>query len=320
MNDPGSLFVLGSFVVACSATVAALPEPGESLRADAFKAEAGGKGLNLALGARRLGASVDGLFAIGNDLFSEFARSAFVEAGLAPAMLRSYNRATGAGIGFTDARGENCLAVYPGANLCLDAGAVRAAAPALQAADLVLAQFEIGDEPIAEAFSLARRSGVRTVLNPSPYRAIDPDILRNVSVLVVNRTEAARMACSLKMPQPPCEQQGLAPMADALLRRGPELVVVTLGADGAIAFAADGPPLRQPAFSVDVIDTLGAGDAFTAGLAASMAGGRPLNDCLARASACGAIVCRGRGVFDWLPSAHALARFLDERRPTASEA
>jgi sugar/nucleoside kinase (ribokinase family) len=113
MNDSGSLFVLGSVVVACSATVAALPEPGESLRADAFKAEAGGKGLNLALGALRLGASVDGLFAVGNDLFADFARSAFVEAGLAPAMLRSYNAVTGAGIGFTDARGENCLAVYP---------------------------------------------------------------------------------------------------------------------------------------------------------------------------------------------------------------
>jgi ribokinase len=318
MNDSGSLFVLGSFVVACSATVASLPEPGESLRADAFKAEAGGKGLNLALGALRLGASVDGLFAVGNDLFADFARSAFVEAGLAPAMLRSYNAVTGAGIGFTDARGENCLAVYPGANLCLDADAVRAVAPALQAADLVLAPFEIGDEPIAEAFSLARSSGARTVLNPSPYREIDPDILQNVSVLVLNRTEAAQMAGSSNVPEASREPQDLAPMSDALLRRGPELVVVTLGADGAIAFAADGPPLRQPAFSVNVVDTLGAGDAFTAGLAVSLAEGRPLRDCVARASACGAMVCRAPGVFDWLPSAHALAQFLEERKPPSS--
>jgi len=119
MGDNASVFILGSFVVACSAKVPRLPRPGESLRADAFTVEAGGKGFNLAVGARRLGATVDGLVAVGNDFFSQLAAPALTRAGLSPEMVRRYEGTTGSGIGFTDADGENCLAVFPGANRLL---------------------------------------------------------------------------------------------------------------------------------------------------------------------------------------------------------
>src|SRR5579859_1532447 len=96
------IFVLGSFVAACSAKVEHLPRPGESLRAQAFTLEPGGKGFNLAVGARRLGAAVDGVLAVGDDFFSQLARPALVNAGLSTDMLRTHKGATGSGIGFTD--------------------------------------------------------------------------------------------------------------------------------------------------------------------------------------------------------------------------
>src|SRR5579883_1227553 len=132
------IFVLGSFVAACSAKVKHLPKPGESLRAEAFTLEAGGKGLNLAVGARRLGVAVDGLLAVGSDLFAQLAEPALLRADLPVRMLRRYPGPTGSGIGFTDAAGENCLAVYPGANFALSAADVRAAADAISRATLVL--------------------------------------------------------------------------------------------------------------------------------------------------------------------------------------
>ena len=309
MHETASVFVLGSFVVACSAKVPRLPVPGESLEAEVFTCEAGGKGLNLAVGARRLGAAVDGVVAVGDDLFGHLAEPALARAGLPSTMLRRYHASTGSGIGFTDARGENCLAVYPGANLLLSAADIRSAEPALRRAGLVMAQFEIGDEPIAEAFALARQAGVPTLLNPSPFRDVAPGILECTSLLVLNRVEATRLAAALGLGAG-CSAEGLAQVAASLLQRGPDTVIVTLGAGGALAYRRGAETLRQPAFPVEAADTLGAGDAFAAGLAVSLVEGRSLAESLRRAAACGAMVTRHVGVFDALPTRDGLDSFL----------
>jgi ribokinase len=312
MDQPASLFVLGSFVVACSAKVPHLPRPGESLRAEAFTVEPGGKGFNLAVGAHRLGTRVDGIFSIGTDLFSQLAHSAFAQAGLSPSMLRHVDAKTGSGIGFTDSRGENCLAVCPGANLLLSAQDIRSVEQAVREAALVLAQFEIGDEPILEAFSLAQATGARTVLNPSPYRPVDPRILERTSVLVLNQVEAAHVASTLVHLAEGDLPQDFDQIATALLQHGPEMIVATLGRDGAVIFQQGAAPLRQPAFPVDAVDTLGAGDAFTAGLVTGFLEGCSVAESLKRAAACGAIVCKRVGVFDALPSHAELDAFLKE--------
>ncbi len=309
MDQSASLFVLGSFVVACSAKVTHLPRPGESLRAEAFTVEPGGKGFNLALGAHRLGARVDGIFSIGTDLFSQLAHSAFAQAGLSPTMLRHVEANTGSGIGFTDSHGENRLAVCPSANLLLSAQDIRSAEQAVRRASLVLAPFEIGDEPILEAFTLAQQAGVRTLLNPSPYRPLDPFILEQTSILVLNRVEATQLTKSFSSGDQGA-LESLDDTAAALLDRGPELIVVTLGSEGAIAYQRGAPPLHQPAFPTRAVDTLGAGDAFTAGFAVGLLRGRPLPECLRQAAACGALVCAQIGVFDALPSSVDLDLFV----------
>lgn len=314
----GTIFVLGSFVVACSAKVTRFPIAGESLRAEALTVEPGGKGLNLALGVRRLGLAVDGLMAVGDDLLSAFAAPALRRAELPETMLKRFSGATGGGIGFTDASGENCLAVNPGANLSLGVQDVREMSEAIRRAGLVMAQFEIGDAPIAEAFELARQAGVRTLLNPSPFRPVPPGILANSSIVIVNANEAQALALSLRpsgMPGPERQLEldtvaRLEGLAQSLFACGPDTLVVTLGPAGAIAFRAGETHLRQCAFAVDAVDSLGAGDAFAAGLAASLVEGRSFPEALRRASACGAMVAQQAGVFDVLPTAAELHDFL----------
>ena len=87
MKDAAPIFVLGSFVAACCVKVDRLPVAGESLRASAFILEAGGKGFNCAVGLRRLSVHVDGLLAIGDDWFADFARDAVIRAQLPDRML-----------------------------------------------------------------------------------------------------------------------------------------------------------------------------------------------------------------------------------------
>ena len=273
---------MGSFVAACSAKVARLPLPGESLLASNFVLEPGGKGFNLIAGTQFLGVAVDGMLAIGDDPFGDFAKAAFARLGLKREMLVAFAGPTGAGIGFIDAGGENCLAVYPGANARLGAPEVKRAAGRISGARLVLAQFEIGDEPIECAFALARQAGGTTLLNPSPYREIPPQILANTSILVVNRVEADCLA----------RQYGFdaadgGALAEILFAEGLRALIITSGAEGARLWEKNVGQSWQPAFPAEVVDTLGAGDAFIAAFAAGFAAGLSLAQCLRWGAAAG---------------------------------
>ncbi len=300
----GRLFVLGSFVQACCAEVERLPLAGESLRATRFAAQPGGKGFNVAVGARRQGAEVACLVAIGEDSFGALAEAAFGAAGLAPDLIRRYPVSTGAGVGIIGPDGETMVAVSPGANLCLSAADAHAAEADIVAADVVTAQFEIAEAPIIAAFSIAGGAGRRTLLNPSPFHAPSDALLAATDVVVVNEREAWDLAAALGLEGGFVSDQAIASLGEALFARGPALIVVTLGAQGAIACVRDFKEiLRQPAYRVAAVDTLGAGDAFVATLAVGLAEGRPMAGILARAAAAGAIVATRAGVFDALPTA-----------------
>lgn len=303
-----AVFVLGSFVVACSAKVSRFPRPGESLAAEIVTIEPGGKGLNQAIMARRLGAKVDGLLAVGDDLAAAFAPPALERADLPPSMLVRLTGSTGSGIGFTDASGETCLAIAPGANLALTAEHVGERASAIAAAGLVTAQFEIGDAPIEAAFRLARQAGVPTSLNPSPFRPIPAAILALTSILIVNETEARSLSAALgrEADEASIGQHFARELGPALLEQGPHLVVLTRGAAGALAVAAGAPPITQRGFPVQAIDSLGAGDAFAATLGVRLAAGWPIPEALRDAAAAGALTTTRHGVFDALPTLAAI--------------
>ncbi|MGJ4993957.1 ribokinase [Bradyrhizobium sp. HKCCYLS3077] len=322
MPNDGLLFVIGSFVAASAAKVERFPRPGESMTANAFALEPGGKGLNLAVACRRLGTQVDGIVPIGDDMLSGLAASALDRAGLPGEMLRRLPGPTGAGIGFIDAQGENCLAVFPGANGRLSAEDVREKRSAIARADITMAQFEVGDAPIIAAFEIARDVGRATLLNPSPLRPLDPRLLALTTILVVNANEAADLASDLAgVGRPSFDAEltdaGLGEiqaLAEAIMARGPAIVVVTLGRGGAVFCRSGQPPFHQPSFSVVAVDTLGAGDAFAAGLAVSLAEGQSPENAMAFASACGAILASTWGVFDAFPDRAAVEALLRAHR------
>ena len=319
--EQARIFVVGSFVVACTVIVPRLPRAGESLNASAFLVEAGGKGFNLAVTAHRLGVAVDGVFAIGTDAFSELAVSAFRRSGLSLEMIRRYDTTTGAGVGFTDETGENCLAVHLGANALLSSADIELVRGPIEGSSLVMAPFEVPDAPILAAFTIARRAGKATLLNPSPYRTLDPRILGATSILVVNCIEAERIGSDFVPVQHDARPVvAYEAWARCLMEQGPDTIVVTLGSEGAVAFRRGQTARYQPAISVTVVDTIGAGDAFAAGLATAIVQKRPFGECLLRASACGAIATGKFGVFDALPSAAELDFALGaERDPSVAK-
>lgn len=313
--EQARIFVVGSFVVACTVIVPRLPRAGESLNASAFLVEPGGKGFNLAVAAHRLGAAVDGVFAIGRDAFSELAVSAFRRSGLSVDMIRRYDTTTGAGVGFIDETGENCLAVHLGANALMSPADIEIVRGPIANSNLVMAPFEVPDAPILNAFTIARRAGKATLLNPSPYRTLDPRILEATSILVVNRIEAEQIGTDfVPVDDHATPLVAFDAWARCLMEQGPDTIVVTLGSEGAVAFQRGQAALHQPAIPVKTIDTIGAGDAFAAGLATAIVQKRSFDECLLRAAACGAVATCKFGAFDALPSAAELDSILSQNR------
>lgn len=303
------LFVLGSYVQALCLRVALLPHPGESVLAEGLDLSPGGKGFNMAVGARRLGADVRLLMAVGRDEAGNEAMRRLQAEQIACDHLLRLPVPTGRGVGLINAFGENTIAVYPGANAELDTGHVAAATSAIASAQLVCAQFEIGEAAVVAAFRTARQHGVATLLNAAPYRPLSTTLAALTDTLVLNAREAETwfgLEAETLVSARRCETA----LRVLPLPAGIGRIVVTLGADGCFARDLDGSFHHQPAFAVQATDTIGAGDAFCAGLAVSLARRDSLDVALRYAAACGAIVCSGSGVLEMLPDADVVARLM----------
>src|SRR5262249_43142313 len=194
--------------------------------------------------------------------------------------------------------GRNQIAVAPGANHRLTPDLARAHTKLMETSDVVLLQLETPIDTVRWALTEARRLGKRTVLNPAPARVLPlpADLLPLVDYLTPNEPEAGLLVDREVRSPGDAEAAGR-----ALVARGVSTVVVTLGASGAIAVGVTGS-VRVPSFPVEAVDTVGAGDAFSGALAASLAAGRPIGDGLLGASAAAGLTCTRRGAVDAMPT------------------
>ena len=92
------------------------------------------------------------------------------------------------------------------------------------------------------------------------------------------------------------------------------LLVVTLGAHGAIAHSGDGV-IESPGFRVEAVDTTGAGDAFHGGFIWAVLAGWGAEAALRAANAAAAMNCRAEGAQGGLPTRAELEAFLKENEP-----
>ena len=145
--------------------------------------------------------------------------------------------------------------------------------------------------------TLARRHNVISVLNPAPAQPLDDDLLAAVDVLTPNESEL-RILSGLA-PDDPTDTLEL---AHRLQQRGARQLVVTRGSQGALVVTADGATHEVPGVPVGVVDTTGAGDAFTSALAVALAEKQPLLEAVRFATVAGALACTRLGVIPALPS------------------
>lgn len=269
------------------------PAVGDLVHGTAFDMSLGGKGANVAVQVARSGASLEIVASVGQDLLGDFALAELSKRGVATdAILRAPTH-TGIGHVRVGADGEYRAVIVAGANAvaAVDQDELRRLAATCDAA---VVQFESASEILDGLLGLAG-GACRVVLNPSPF---DLDLavanLDRCDVLVVNRSEAARVAAAAGAWHD--AGAGVAEsdphaLAQVLLDRTMRVdeVVITLGAEGAVARTRDGESARRPSPEVAVVGTIGAGDAFLAEYVVARCLGVPLAQALERACAAGAL-------------------------------
>ncbi len=304
---PPRILVIGSVNMDLVARVDHVPAPGENVRGSALHTIPGGKGANQAVACARLGARTAFLGRVGDDDWGRRLRDALDAAGVDTGRLDTVpDTPSGVALILVAADGENRIVVTPGANAHLAPDDVRAARDLVAEADAVVLQLEIPPETVATAIDLAREVGTPTVVDAGPPRDAPDEAVFRAAVLTPNAAEAAALVGET------LGERSAEALAQALLARGPETVVLKVGDEGAVV-ATSGGVRRIPPFEVEVLDTTAAGDAFTAALAVEHACGTAPEAAARIACAAGALACTRLGAQPGMPTRAELDGFLAGR-------
>ena len=307
------IIVFGSLNMDLVAQVPHLPQAGETLLGTGFTTVPGGKGANQAVAAARLGAPTTMVGRVGDDGFGALLCESLQRSGVNTDLVLVDAGPSGVALINVDGAGENQIVVVPGANGHVDGtdGArlpltVAAAEPS-QFSDpsILLMQWEIPWGAVQAAAARAQENGVRVMVDPAPARSDVPrDFYGLVDILTPNQSEAAQLT-GLPVHDVATAQAA----AQELCHRGTATVIVKLGGQGAVV-ATPSEVFHVPAFSVDAVDTVAAGDAFNGGLAVALWEGKPLRRAVEWASAVAALSVMTAGAQPSMPTRQQVEAFL----------
>lgn len=303
---PPRIVVVGSSNTDMVVKSERLPAPGETVTGGQFLLAAGGKGANQAVAAARLGAEVTLIAKVGADVFGEQAIAGYRKEGIRTDFIfRDPQHATGVALILVDQKGENLISVASGANHALSADDVRRAAEPIRAADVVVLQLEIPLETVAAAAAIAAEGGVPVILDPAPAPdgPLDPALLRNVTCVKPNETEAERLTGVAVR-----DEDSARRAAVRLLASGVRSAVITLGAKGAFWMEGERSGFVD-GLRVEAVDSTAAGDAFSGALACGLARKQPLDEAVRYATFVAALSVTRLGAQPSLPSGEEVERF-----------
>ena len=302
-----NIVVIGSSNTDMIIKTARIPRPGETVLGGDFSIAPGGKGANQAVSAARAGGQVIFIARVGEDMFGEKAVDGFIGDTInIDYIIKDTNAPSGVALIFVDEQGENSIAVASGANAHVSPADVHAAQDIIASAGIVLMQLEIPIETVETAAELASSNGVEVILNPAPAQPLGDDLLKNVSILTPNETEA-ELLTGIKVE----EEEGAANAASELIAKGVKTVLITLGARGVYVAAPEYKGII-PAYSVDtIVDTTAAGDVFNGVLAVSLAENKTLPEAVRFSNAAAALSVTKLGAQTSAPYRHEIESFME---------
>lgn len=307
MND-SRILVFGSINMDLVAKVPRLPVPGETLSGYSFTTIPGGKGANQAVAAARLGIPTAMVGRVGKDNFGQELLHSLQNDGVqTDAVFVDESNTSGVAVIAVDDNAENHIIVIPGANGNVGEEDITRLIQQLPTASILLLQLEIPLAAVQKAAQAAQQAGVKVILDPAPARTLPPELYPVVDIITPNAVEAGQLVNFSVNSLETAEKA-----ATMLQQQGVKTAIVKLGAQGVFCASAD-QKFFVPAFSVQAVDTVAAGDAFNGGLAAALAQGYSLHEAVTWGAATGALATTKPGAQSSLPTRETLDAFLQKQ-------
>jgi ribokinase len=282
-----------------------LPEAGQTVQGEDVFIGPGGKGANQAVAAARLGAKVALIGRVGDEPRGrELLRGLRREGIDARHVCLEAKRPSGAAIIAVDASGEKQISSALGANCTLEVKKVREAEELIAGADVLLIQFETPMTCVLAAARLARKHGVKVVLDPAPPTRMPKELFPLLYAIRPNADEAEQITGVCVK-----NRVSAGKAAKALLRKGVKIAAVQAGRGGDLVVSKE-EEIFVPRMKVKVVDATGAGDAFAAALAVGIAEEMTLRDAARLANATAALSTTKMGAQAGMPRRAEVNRVL----------
>lgn len=273
-----------------------LPVPGETILGGTFFMNPGGKGANQAVAAARMGGNVTLISKTGNDVFGKQSVMLYTAENIKTDYIFSDPKhPSGVALITVDAQGENCIVVASGANASLSPSDIDKASTEIEGADLILMQLEIPIETVEYVAEKAQKKGIKVILNPAPARALSDNLLRNLYIIIPNKSEAEILS-GIKVTD--IESAKLA--ANIISSKGVNIVVITLGSQGALIKENDDFQFVD-ALKVEALDTTAAGDTFCGSVCVGLSEGKSVLESVKLAARAAAITVTRMGAQSSIP-------------------
>ena len=300
-----SILVLGSFVMDCVSSTQILPNEGETVIGSNYQTFFGGKGINQAVAAKRLGLDVMMVGSIGRDAFANDFLQLMHQEGINSQFVSRSNLPTGIGNIILDTtNAQNRIIVIPGANH--DEIALDAIEKVMKDVEYVVSQLELKLEVVLELSRYCKKYNKPFILNPAPARNLPIELIRNISVLTPNEHELKALT---GLPTTTVDEVKAAALK--MIEQGIPIVVVTLGKKGALWVEKE-KIYYDKGFHVTAIDTVAAGDAFNGALVYGLSKKMHPKDILKLSNATGALSVQKSGAIPSLPTMKDVENFLKE--------
>lgn len=290
--------VLGSLNVDTTLLINQMPKPGETISAISKTNSAGGKGANQAVAAARSGATTSFIGQVGDDSNGQFMIDALKNDGInTDHVAVDHENGTGSAVILLDSDGQNSIMVYGGANQSIQPATISDSEALIADADILIAQFETPQAVTYEAFKLAKKHNVTTILNPAPASKIIDGLLEVTDLVVPNETESTTLT-GLEVD----DIETMNTNAEKFAEMGVHHLIITVGARGAYYHTPDDSGF-VPAFKVKAKDTTAAGDTFIGAFSAKVKKDLSnMQDALVYAQQASSITVRRLGALPSIPT------------------
>ncbi len=290
------MMVLGSVNMDITLFVHRAPVPGECLTAQKVSRQIGGKGLNQAVAARRYGADITYVGKVGMDAAAQEVRHILNMEHIDPILFESQTEPTGSAYIILESTGQNRIIVHGGANLDFTGDDIAGLEKRIAGFDLILMQLETNPEVVEAVIAFGKKRDIPVIIDAGPAKAGLLPIFKGVDVLSPNETELA-----LLMGTDHIRPENRVEACREILRCGVKAVLLKIGSEGSI-WVTGNEAIEYPAYQVpQVVDTTGAGDAFTAAFASAVLEGNNTDASIRLATAAGALAVTKAGALPSMP-------------------